>query len=430
MRLFYTLLHILLLPIILLRLFWKGTQFPNYRKRWKERFGYSIPKLNSSIWVHAVSLGEVIAAIPLIKELKKHYPHLNLVVTTTTATGSQKVSQTFTSNEIFHSYVPYDIPIIIKRFLNQINPLLVIIIETELWPNILHFCNQRHIPILLANARLSANSFRGYKKIRWFTSSMLNNINLVAAQSELDAKRYLALGAKTECVETIGNIKFDITIPPEIITKASQLRAKLGKDRIIWIAASTHEGEEEEVLLALDKIKTNIPNTLLILVPRHPERFQKVIELCYQYGFKTISYSKDLSKITEPTIDNNICILVGDIVGELLLFYAASDIVFVGGSLVDIGGHNLLEPAALSLPIITGKFLSNFQEISQILTAANALTYVTNHQELATAIINLSIDQQLRITQGKYALEVIKHNKGALNKLIQWVGSHLSQNIV
>jgi 3-deoxy-D-manno-octulosonic-acid transferase len=424
MRLVYTFFYYLFLPLILLRLFWKGREFPDYRTRWQERFACSLPNLSSSIWLHTVSLGEAIAATPLIREIKKRYPHIDIVVTTTTATGSQRILQAFHKHEVHHFYVPYDIPIVIKKFLNHINPSLVIIMETELWPNILYHCTKRHIPILLANARLSTNSFLGYKKLSRFMRQMLNHITLIAAQSEMDAKRYIALGADPSHVEIFGNIKFDITVSQEIMTKGVKLRNNWGNNRSIWIAASTHEGEEKQVLLAWHEIKNSIPDLLLVLVPRHPERFSKVTELCKQHGLATISYLKEEACL--PTTD----VVIGDTTGELPAFYAASDVVFVGGSLVDFGGHNLLEPAALALPIITGPYLSNFQEISKLLVAANAVIYVKNHQELKTAVIKLFNNKNLRLTQGKAGLQVIEHHKGALTKLIQWVDSHLPKNIV
>lgn len=426
MRLIYTFFYCLLLPFILLRLFWKGKEFPNYRKRWQERFGYlPLPELSSSIWIHAVSLGEVIAAIPFIKSIKSYYPQLNLIVTTTTATGSQRVLQTFNKNEVYHVYVPYDYPHAIKKFLNHINPLLVIIMETELWPNILYYCKKRRIPVLIANARLSLNSVNGYKKIGSFVRTMLNSVDLIAAQSKLDAERYLDLGVDPSRVSIVGSIKFDITITDDLIANGLKLRVRWGgNDRAIWIAASTHEGEEEKVLQALKEIRKSIPNILLVLVPRHPERFQKVIELCKLRGFETISYKKQ--EICSSTTD----IIVGDTIGELLLFYAASDVAFVGGSLVNIGGHNLLEPAALALPIITGNYLSNFQEISKLLDDANALIRVNNAEELANAVVMFFKDKEIKIKRGKAGLKVIEQNRGALNKLIQWVESHLVKNVV
>lgn len=426
MRLIYTAIYYLFLPFILLRLFWKAREFPNYRKRWKERLGYlPIPKLSSSIWIHAVSLGETITAIPLIKSIKNHYPQLNLIITTTTATGSQRVLQTFTKNEVYHVYMPYDYPNAIKKFLKHINPLIVLIMETELWPNILYYCEKRNIPVLIANARISLKSANGYKKIGNFVrNNMLNKVDLIAAQSKLDAERYLNLGAEPSRVCVGGNIKFDIEIAKNLIAEGLKLRASWGNDRAIWIAASTHEGEEEQVLQALKAIKKNILNILLVLVPRHPERFQKVSELCKRLGFEVISYKKQETCL--PTTD----IVIGDTIGDLLLLYAASDVAFVGGSLSNVGGHNLLEPAALALPIITGNYLSNFQEISRLLDEANALIRVNNAEELANSVIGLFRNKETRVKRGKAGLKVIEQNKGALNKLMQWVESHLTKNAV
>jgi 3-deoxy-D-manno-octulosonic-acid transferase len=262
MRYIYNFLFYLILPLIFLRLLWKARRFPAYRKRWLERLGFlKISPLNESIWLHAASLGEINAAIPLIKKLKTNYPNTAIVVTTMTPTGSQRVKEIF-ADKVFHVYVPYDFSGAVKRFLNYTNPGLLIIMEKELWPNMLHYCQRRNISILLANATVSKRSFNGYKKVKKITRPMLKNISVIAAQTQLDAQRFIYLGADPEKIEITGNIKFDITLPENLSTKAEQMRTSYGTDRSIWVAGSTHAGEEEKILQAHKKIKQVLPNSL------------------------------------------------------------------------------------------------------------------------------------------------------------------------
>ena len=421
MRYIYNFIFYLILPLILLRLLWKARKLAAYKKRCLERFAYlKISPLKDSIWVHAVSLGETNAAIPLIKSLKEHYPDTTIVVTTMTPTGSERVNKIF-GDSVFHVYVPYDYSGAVKRFLNYTNPRLLIIMEKELWPNILYYCHKRHIPILVANAKFSQHSFNGYRKIKKLTQQMLHNINMIAAQTQLDAQRFINLGADPKKITVTGNLKFDITLPENLSGKAQQIRASWGMDRPIWVAGSTHAGEEEKVLQAHKKIKQALPNALLILVPRHPERFAQITELAKKQNFNVIIRTKQ-DKCT-PTTD----IIIGDTMGELLLFYAASDVAFVGGSLMpDIGGHNVLEPAALNIPIITGPYLSNFSEISQLLETAGALIKINNAEQLAETIIKLFQNPSLRKKQSTAAAQVIEQNRGALNKIMEKINILLS----
>lgn len=418
MRIIYTCLFYLALPFAILRLFWKARKNPGYKERWHERLGYfTTPKLDKSIWVHAVSLGESIAAVPLIKSIKKRYPEANIVVTNTTPTGAQRIRQVFSNKEVYQVFFPYDYPQAIKRFLSHFKPQLLVIMETELWPNVLYYCRQSNIPILIANARLSLHSYKNYQKIGKFTKAMLNNITTIAAQSIVDQERYLALGAKQ--VILAGNIKFDLTIPGELITKAARLHALWG--RTAWIAASTHPGEDQQILAAHKKIKEVIPDALLILVPRHPERFTEVTKLSKEQ-FNTISYKRQ-----EPCAADTE-VIIGDTVGELLLLYAVSGITFVGGSLVPNGGHNLLEPAALGLPVISGEFTFNFVEITRLLLEAGSLTIVKNADELAETVIRLWQNDTLRKQQGEAGKLVVEQNKGALAKLVHWIEERMEKS--
>ena len=414
MRYLYNLLLYILLPFIPLRLYLRGRKNPAYLENWRERFAlYKTPPLKNTIWLHAVSLGEAIAAIVLIKELKKKYPEKNIVVTTMTPTGREKIKSTF-GDEISLFYAPYDFPYAIKRFLKHINPDLLIIMETELWPNIIHYSAKQHIPILLANARLSPHSFNGYKRIKFFMGKMLSSITTVLAQSKEDGERFLNLGLSKEKLIISGNIKFDIAIPENISEEAKNLSKKLNfaSNRPIWIAASTHKGEEEKILVSAKKILAILPNTLLILVPRHPERFDEVANLCKEQKFKAIRFSQN-QICTEDTQ-----ILIGDTIGKLLVFYKMAEVAFVGGSLVPTGGHNLLEPAALNIPILTGPNLSNFKEISTLLFSSNAALLVNNETELAATVLELFRNKEKCQALTHAANKVITQNKGALHKIL------------
>jgi 3-deoxy-D-manno-octulosonic-acid transferase len=418
MRYIYNFVFYLALPFILLRLLWKSRKLPAYKERILERFAYfKTPPIKDSIWLHAVSFGESIAATPLIKNLQAKY-NLPIVVTNMTPTGYEYIDTTF-ADTIFHSYVPYDYSGAITRFLRHINPKLAVIMEAELWPNILHYCAKNKVPVILANARLSEHSFKGYKRIKKFSQNLLDDISVIATQSNLDTERFINLGAKS--LVTIGNLKFDKTIPENIFTDAKQLRKKWGKNRLIWIAASTHAREEEKILAAYKIIKQNIKNSLLVLVLRHPERFAKVTELCQQQGYKVISHSK--KDICSADTD----IVIGDTMGELLLLYAASDVAFVGGSLVaKLKGHNTIEPTALGIPAITGPYVGNFIEVNQLLESEGALITVSNSNELASKVIELLQNESLRKEQAANGLKIVAENRGALQKLLKIIQDKLS----
>lgn len=409
MRHFYNFILYLLLPFILLRLLWRSRKSPDYRKRWAERFGlFPAPQLRHPIWIHAVSFGEAKLAVTLIHALKKQFPQASFVVTTMTVTGSNEISKNF-GNDVFHIYVPYDYPTAVQNFLNRIKPQILIIMETELWPNILQQCKKNNIPVVIANARLSPKSAQGYRFITFLTRPMLKNVAALLAQTQEDAARFIKLGLPIERAHIVGNIKFDVEIPYEKIAQGKQLREKLGQERPVWIAASTHQGEETIILQALTKMRETQPTILLILVPRHPERFDDVAALCQQNGFQ-------LARRSNNNITPEIDIYLGDTMGELWSLYTASDIAFVGGSLVSVGGHNLLEPAALALPIITGPELFNFAQIAQMLQQANALNIIHNANELSNTALALLQNTKRREEQGRKAKEVVEQNHGALVK--------------
>lgn len=419
MKLIYTLGFYLALPFILLRLWWKGLKNPAYRARWQERLGFfHVPKIQHGLWVHAVSVGEVIAAIPLIKALKSRYPHKQIIVTTMTPTGSARVQAAF-GEDVFHVYIPYDFPGAIHRFIKRVRPCVVVIMETELWPNLIPTCGKHHIPVIIANARLSERSARGYKKIKPLMTKVLHPISQVAAQTATDGMRFLQIGLTKEQLTIAGNIKFDLAIPENLSEQASLLRAQWGENRPVWIAASTHEGEDEIILAAFAKLRVQVPSVLLILVPRHPERFNKVLALCRKQNVQTAQRSMINSWNTQTDI------LVGDTMGELLLLYAASDIAFVGGSLVAVGGHNLLEPAALGLPVLTGPYMHHFTEINQLLHTAKAAITVMQATDLAQQVLAWLQDESARKRAGEQGRQVVIDNRGALERHLELIAKYI-----
>lgn len=419
MRAIYSVLSYLLIPFVLMRLWWRGRRLPAYRKRWFERFGFfRTPHLNKPIWVHAVSFGEAAAAEGLICNLKQRYPDRDIVVTALTPTGSERIVKNF-GDSVFHVYFPYDNPNSVKRFLKKIKPTLLIIMETELWPNLLHYCAKRNTPVLLANARLSAESMRGYQRIHWLTKPMLQALTMVAAQSEIDAQHFRALGLPKEKLMITGSVKFDIDLPTDVIHQGRSLRYSWDGDRPVWIAASTHNQEETQILQVFAKVRESIPDLLLMLVPRHPDRFQDVYDLSKKQGWNVIKRSEGRPARSDTDI------LLGDTMGELVLFYAAADVAFVGGSLVPIGGHNLLEPAAVGLPILTGPHLRNFYHISKLLDTAGALFIGNTVSDLSNTLLQLFQNNEKREQAKQAGQDVIQENRGALEKHLTWVDDYL-----
>ncbi|MNO69597.1 3-deoxy-D-manno-octulosonic acid transferase [compost metagenome] len=370
------------------------------------------------IWVHAVSVGESIAAAPMIRALLARYPDLPITVTCMTPTGSERIHALFANEpRIQHCYLPYDLPCAARRFLDRVQPKLAVIMETELWPNHIHQCAKRGIPVALANARLSERSARGYGRFPRLTQPMLAEMSLFAVQTEAEAQRLRDLGARTETVEVTGSIKFDLTIDPQLLERAVELRGQWqALERPVWIAASTHDGEDEVVLAAHRQLLASHPDALLILVPRHPERFNSVFGLCQQQGFATVRRSSG------EAVSANTSVLLGDTMGELLFLYALADSAFVGGSLVPNGGHNLLEPAALAKPVLSGPHLFNFLEIAAQLRSAGALQEVEDAEGLAVAVqrlFELPRDAQRMAEAG---LTVMRTNQGALQRLLDGLG--------
>jgi len=414
-RYLYTFLLYLIMPFVFLRLFWRSRRLRDYRLRLRERLGFYPIKLEKCMWVHAVSVGEVIAAIPLIKELKKQYPNDPMLVTTMTPTGAARVKASL-GDAVVHAYLPYDLPGAMQRFFNAMNPAACVIIETELWPNMLAACHKRNIPVCLTNARLSEKSAIGYARAGSLTREMLTNITRISACGMPDAERFVELGADSSKVAVTGNMKFDLVIPDGLLEKAVALRAMLGKDRFVWIAASTHEGEEEIILDAHRRLIAADPTALLILVPRHPDRFDMIADLCDK-SFKTERRS------AKSNIQFDTQVYLGDTMGEMLLMYAAADAAFVAGSLIPRGGHNILEPAVFAKPILSGTHVFNFAEICGLFSDANALITVTDAETLSEALTRLMQSPEERNGYGARALSVMDANRGALAKQVNIIQS-------
>lgn len=415
MRVIYTCLLYVLTPFILLRLYWKGRRLPAYRQRLFERFSIGMldPALSVDVWLHAVSLGEVVAATPLIDALlmKKW----RVLVTTMTPTGSQQVIARF-GQQVIHQYLPYDFPWSLRRFFKTYQPRLGIIMETELWPNLIYQAKGMSIPLFLANARLSDQSFKSYKKVRFMFKPILNQFTGIFAQSPEDMRRFIALGASSTVVESLGNIKFDLQQPKKSHNNVRQFKHQWGLGRTVVIAASTHDNEEHQLILGLNQLKATIPGVLLLIAPRHPERFQAIYDLCLTQGFRTARRSESAS------IQNNIDVLVIDSLGELLTFYQCSDYAFVGGSLVPVGGHNVLEPIAMGVPVFCGPYMMNSKAVCRELLAHDAMVMVQNVDELMLAIIDMFKNKPKRALQISHATSVLNANQGTVARYMERIG--------
>jgi len=402
--------------MLTLHLVIRGLRNPDYFRRWPERFGHTpFTGIGRVLWIHAVSVGEVRAAAPLIDELRQRYPGNEILVTTMTPTGSQEVRRQY-GDGVLHCYVPYDLVRSVRRFLGRVEPCLALTMETELWPRLFHECRQRGIPVMVANARMSEASMRGYLKVARLARYTLGQVDLIAAQSRADARRLIRLGAVPERTRITGSIKFEIKLPASLREAAESLRRQLGSDRPVWIAASTHDGEEDQVLLALRELRRTLPDLLLLLVPRHPERFAPAARLCRRDGFST-QLRSELRGALAPDVE----VVVADSMGELLLLYAAADVAFVGGSLVPVGGHNVLEACAVGLPVVFGPHMHNFAEISQMTLARNAARQVAGPGELASAVREYLLDANLRYETGERGKRLVEQNRGALQRTSELV---------
>ena len=423
MSIVYTILLYLIQPLVWLRLLWRSRKAPDYRKRWLERYGFCKNKVKSGgILVHAVSVGETLAAIPLIKALQSQYPQLPITVTTMTPTGSKQV-KSILKESVSHVYLPYDLPCAIHRFLKTVQPKLVIIMETELWPNLISQCDSKKIPLIIANARLSERSAKRYHKLGKAISKLLAKISTVAAQNRQDGDRFISLGLPADHLSVTGSIKFDIELTAKQQQNLAQLKQQWQLHRPVLIAASTHAGEDEIILSAFQQLLKNHSNLLLILVPRHPERFKTVEKLIADNGLNYITRSSK-----QPPTDQTQVIL-GDTMGELLELYGLANIAFVGGSLIEHGGHNPLEPALHHIPIISGTHFFNFKVIGEQLIEANGMLVCDSSADSLYSTINSLLNDESRCQQiGENAYQVLKNNQGALNRLLEVIHHYLEKS--
>jgi 3-deoxy-D-manno-octulosonic-acid transferase len=436
----YSLLIYCAVPFALAAVLWRGLRDRRHWQALGERFGWG-RRMNAapSIWLHAVSLGEMSAAAPLLRALRLKYPQYPLVLTTATLTGRARAAGLFGDGAQVR-FLPYDTPGAVARFLDRIRPCLAIIVETELWPNLFAECERRGVPLVLASARLSAKSVARYRRLGDLFRGVFSAVSLVAAQSAEDAERFIEIGANSARTRVVGNIKFDLSVGAEAIDKGRALRVSLGGARPTWIAGSTHAGEEEQVLAAHEKLRDALPNALLLLVPRHPGRFDAVADLLTRRQLRFTRRSRAVepggagpveakSVEAEPVgadsggaeLGSAAQVVLVDTVGELESLYASADAAFVGGSLVPIGGHNMLEPAALGLPVLTGPFHFNGKDIARLMLDQGAALQVGNAQELAAALARLLADPRERLRIGAIGRHIVESNRGSVARLLELI---------
>ncbi len=413
MRIAYLLVTYLLLPVYAGYWFFRGITNRSYWDRFGQRFGRGYPRLPAGcIWLHAVSVGEVQAAVPLIRALMKKFPHRHILVTTVTPTGAERVRLLF-DDSVEHCYIPFETPNAVTSFFNSVNPQIALIMETEIWPNLYHECGQRHIPLVLVSARISPKSVENYRRFLPLFRETLSHGIVIAAQSEMDAERFRSLGAAEERTWVTGNIKFDIELPDDLAAAGAEFRRNNFEGRHVWVAASTHDREEEQVLRAHAIVRERFPDALLILIPRHPERFAAARTLLHKSAFRYISRTDGLPCTSDVEV------FLGDTMGEVPLFYAAANVAFVGGTLVPVGGHNLLEPAALGKPVVTGPHLFNTQDIADKFEKLGASVLVNNAGQLGTAVVDLFADPATAADIGNRGREIVQQNRGALDRLLR-----------
>ncbi len=411
MRHLYTLAAYLLAPVFCGVLWFRGLRDPRYRQNFAQRFGWGEPLAEPSIWVHAVSVGEVQAAAVLVRTLYDRYPGIPLVVTTLTLTGVER-ARALLGDRANVRYVPLDLPGSVRRFFDRVKPRIAVIFETELWPNIYHECSRRRVPLVLASARLSPSNMVHYQRFISLFRQVLSNRVVVAAQGEGDAERFRSLGSDPQRTHVTGNLKFDFAVPADVTTKGVELRAHYAADRPVWVAGSTHPGEESQLLEAHREVRKAHPRALLVMVPRHSQRFSEVASWLEKQNARFIRRSQPSART--PDLE----VLLVDSLGELLDFYAMGDVAFVGGTLVTVGGHNLLEPAALGLPVLAGPHNFNSADIAKILVDRGAAQIVTDAKDLAARVSLLLSNPAERARIGALGRECVEDNRGALDKLL------------
>jgi 3-deoxy-D-manno-octulosonic-acid transferase len=426
MRHVYSALFTCLLPLIILRMLWRSRLAPAYRRRLGERLAWFPPLVDGGeadrplVWIHAVSLGETLAARPLIDALLAGQPSHRLLVTTTTPTGSERIRALF-GDRVHHVYAPWDTPGAVRRFLRRCRPKVLVLMETELWPNLLHYCQRDGCRVILANARLSARSAAGYARVGALTRPMMHNLDAVAAQSAADGERFVELGLASERLAICGSIKFDVSLDEALRDRAAALRQRWNLEaRPVCLVASTHRGEDAIAVDLYQRLRRVHGSALLLLAPRHPERFDEVVRLCRDAGLAVQRRSEggDLQADTQ--------VLVIDTLGELLLLFGIADIAVIGGSFIPNGGHNPLEAAVWGVPVLTGPSMFNFADVTERLAAAGALEQVRDADALAHTACALVSDQEERLRRGRAGQRVVEESRGALPRIAALIEEQLA----
>lgn len=428
-RFLYNMVFTLAIPLILIRMWLRGAANPGYRQRWAERFAlFKFTGKHQGILIHSVSVGETLAAEPLVRSLQTAHPDLTITITTTTPTGSDQVRRLYVhdlaAGRIVHVYLPYDLPWLMSRFIKKIKPRICLIMETELWPNIIRSCNKQNVPVILANARLSEKSAKGYAKFANLTQPMLQGLDLVAAQHQNDAERFIALGISSNKVVVTGSIKFDISVPNTLTQQAHTLKQQWGEDRLVVVLASSHEGEDDLILDVYQDLLAHFSDLLLVIVPRHPERFDAVaaIILNRELVLTRRSESANSQPVNNDSLQPSSLtqVYLADTMGEMLLLLAAADIAVMGGSFIEHGGHNPLEACALSKAVVMGPSDYNFAAIAQQLLSQGAMQQPTREQ-LRACLQQLLERPDIREQMGLSGQQVVKGNQGAVKRLTQSV---------
>jgi len=414
MRLLYIAIAYLLAPVVLAAQAMRGFRDRSHWEGFSQRLGLGAQVQGGrSIWVHAVSVGEVQAAAPLVNALRAKFPDVPLVLTTGTTTGRARARTLF--KEVDVRYVPIDLPGSVRRFFARVQPRLAVILETEIWPNLYHRCGQLEVPLVMASARISPRSVKSYRRLVGLFRQALSHGIFIAAQSEQDAERFRSIGASPDRTHVVGNIKFDFRLPQNIESQGATLRRLLGMDRPVWIAGSTHAREEDILLAAHRQVRARFAQALLVMVPRHPPRFGEVADWLHQQGVKFVT--RDSGAATSGDTE----VFLVNTLGELQPFYAAGDVAFVGGTLVPVGGHNLLEPAALGMPVLAGPNNFNSADVARLLAASGAVRIVHDANELAAAVCELLADPAARARMGTSGRQAIEANRGAVDRLMAFL---------
>ena len=427
-RFLYNLVFTLAIPFILIRMWLRGDSNPGYRQRWAERFAlFSFTGKPHGLLIHSVSVGETLAAEPLVRSLQAASPDLTLTITTTTPTGSDQVKRIYAKDlaagRIVHLYLPYDLPWLMARLLKKIQPSLCIIMETELWPNIIRSCNKRQVPVILANARLSEKSAKGYAKFPKLTQPMLQGLDLIAAQHRNDAQRFIDLGIDEHKVDVTGSIKFDINVPEQVLEQGQTLKTLWGQTRPVLVLASSHEGEDDLILNSYQQLLPEFPDLLLVIVPRHPERFDEVAALVLDRELHLVRRSESFDK-GNLQVNPMTQVYLADTMGEMLLLLASADLAIMGGSFIEHGGHNPLEACALSKAVIMGPSDYNFAAITQQLIQQGAMQQASAEQ-LTICIRQLLERPEMRAEMGQNGMRVVAENQGAVRHLTELVSEKL-----